>query len=288
MSNELNLKIEKKLQPVELLVDLLFDKKTVPDDILNSARHNLADIKNDYIGLEEQLIQSEKLATVGTLSGGVAHEINNPLSAILMNVQMLLIDAEDNPSHKESLALIEEATQRCRSILKKMMTYQRNPIQEEKFLVIDLHVIIKKVLAFLKHQLNHDKISIKLEVTEGQYCVLACANEIEQVLTNLILNARDATKELRPLGTVIIRLYKETGFVKVEIQDEGIGIAEEVVANVFDPYFTTKNSGKGLGLGLSISQTIIKKYSGELYVRSFPKTGSIFTIRFPECLKGVE
>lgn len=279
--HELNVQIKNKIQPITMVLELIAQKKIVSDEILSTARANLKELTNQYIKLEKQLIQAEKLATVGTLTGGVAHEINNPLSAILINVQMLLNDHENQPVDKESLSLIEEATKRCKTILQKLMTYQKCPTESETFVGVDLLKTLKKTLTFLKFQLKQDKINVIFEAQDDTYTVLGCDNELEQVFTNLILNARDAVREIKPSGDIYVRLFKEKNYIKIEIQDEGIGIAQEIISNIFDPFFTTKSTGKGLGLGLCISQTIIQKYSGEIYVRSFPMTGTIFTIRFP-------
>jgi len=238
----------------------------------------------ELVEVQKQLIQAEKLATVGTLSGGVAHEINNPLTAILTNVQMLLAFSDDEGAKmdKESLQLIEEATQRCRTIVQKLMTYAKKPLESEQVSVTDLLDVLKKTIAFISYQLEQDSIKIVVDVKDDSYCVLGNHNELEQVLTNLILNARDAILAANKKGNIYITLSKSNHHVTVKVKDEGTGISKEVIAKIFDPFFTTKDVGKGLGLGLSICQSIVAKYKGTITVDSKPGKGSVFEIKFSE------
>jgi len=238
----------------------------------------------ELVDVQKQLIQAEKLATVGTLSGGVAHEINNPLTAILTNVQMLLAfsEGEEIKADRESLELIEEATQRCRTIVQKLMTYAKKPSESDQASVTDLSKILKKVVAFIEYQLTQDNIEVVIDSQEYFYPVMGNPNELEQVLTNIILNARDAIKEAKKRGHIYITLCKQQHWIEVTIKDEGVGISKEVIAKIFDPFFTTKDVGKGLGLGLSICQSIIEKHKGKITVQSDPGKGSVFTIQLPE------
>ena len=240
----------------------------------------------ELVDVQKQLIQAEKLATVGTLSGGVAHEINNPLTAILTNVQMLLMfaDDEDAKVDKESLELIEEATQRCRTIVQKLMTYAKKPLESEseKVALTDLSVVLKKTISFIRYQLEQDGIQIVVEAEQGCYPVMGNQNELEQVLTNLILNARDAIIGTKKSGSIYTHLFRSDDQIKVEIKDEGMGMSKDVISKIFDPFFTTKDVGKGLGLGLSICQSIIEKYEGKIMVQSEPGKGSVFMVQFPE------
>ncbi|MFC1674880.1 ATP-binding protein [Candidatus Omnitrophota bacterium] len=232
--------------------------------------------------VQKQLVQAEKLATVGTLAGGVAHEINNPLTAILTNVQMLLAAKSiDDKLDKESLELIEEATKRCRTIVQKLMTYAKRPLETAEVSKVDLLDVINKVVTFLGYQLEQENIKIITEVKEGAYLVLGNHNELEQVITNLILNGKDAIKRIKKEGVVTIAVSKNKDCVKVEVKDEGAGIPKEVVSKIFDPFFTTKDVGKGLGLGLSICQSILEKHNGLINVQSETNRGTTFTVQLP-------
>lgn len=237
----------------------------------------------ELLGVQKQLIQAEKLATVGTLAGGVAHEINNPLTAILTNVQMLLAsNPADAALDRESLELIEEATKRCRTIVQKLMAYAKKPLETSEVSEVDLLSVLKNVIAFLKYQLEQENIRIITDAKEEAYPVTGNHNELEQVVTNIILNARDAIKQTKKSGAISVSLLKDDDWVKIKIQDEGIGIPQEIISKVFDPFFTTKDVGKGTGLGLSICQAIVEKHNGLITVKSEVNKGSIFTVQLPK------
>ncbi len=237
----------------------------------------------ELIDVQKQLIQAEKLATVGTLAGGVAHEINNPLTAILTNVQMLLaLNNSLDVDSKESLELIEEATKRCRTIVQKLMAYAKKPLETAEIYQLNLLKVIKNVVSFLEYQLAQDNIKIIVDAKENDYSVMGNRNELEQVITNIVLNARDAIRQIKKSGNIKISLSKSGEWIRIEIKDEGIGIPQEAIPKIFDPFFTTKEVGKGTGLGLSICQSIVEKHNGLITVKSEPNKGSIFTIQLPE------
>lgn len=237
----------------------------------------------ELLQAQKQLIQVEKLATVGTLAGGVAHEINNPLTAILTNVQMLLapentLDADS----QESLQLIEEATKRCRTIVQKLMTYAKKPLEPAELTKINLLNAINNVVAFLGYQLEQENIQIVSEAQEDEYWVIGNKNELEQVLTNLILNAKDAMSNIKRGGAVYITISRAQDWVVLEVRDQGCGMPQEIISKIFDPFFSTKDVGKGTGLGLSICQSIIEKHNGLINVHSEVNKGSVFTVRLPQ------
>jgi len=237
----------------------------------------------ELIKVQNQLTQAAKLATVGTLAGGVAHEINNPLAAILTNAQMMLasLDEMDIDETRESVELIEEATKRCRAIVKKLMTYARKPLDSAEIVKTDLLEVVKKVDAFLNYQLKQENIQINIEAKTTDYFVMGNQNELEQVVTNIVLNAKDAIKRVKKNGTIDISLVKNPDWVRLNIKDEGLGIPRDQVPKIFDPFFTTKDVGKGLGLGLSISQSIVEKYQGSIFLQSEEGQGTTFTVNLP-------
>jgi len=222
-----------------------------------------------------KLIQAEKLATIGTLAGGVAHEINNPLAAILTNAQMLLSEKMD-PSSMESLQLIEEAAERCRVIVQQLMKYSRKSQPGDVFESIDVNQISEQTLAFLQYQLEQDNVRI-VKKLEASSRVAGNANELSQVLTNLILNARDALRN-RQNAAIEIRTFDLESQTIIEIEDNGEGIPESNISKIFDPFFTTKDVGKGTGLGLSIVQGIVEKYHGKINVRSVVGSGTVMQV----------
>lgn len=236
----------------------------------------------ELVEVQKQLIQAEKLATVGTLAGGVAHEINNPLTAILTNVQMLLAsDSVDDKLDKESLELIEEATKRCRTIVQKLMAYAKKPLETAQISEVNLLNVLKNVVSFLGYQLEQDNIKITIEAKDDNYLVTGNQNELEQVVTNIILNAKDAIRQIKKSGDIRISLVKSGDWIKVKIKDNGVGILKEIMPKIFDPFFTTKEVGKGVGLGLSICQAIVEKHKGLITVQSEPGKGSEFSVQLP-------
>lgn len=256
--------------------------------LYDNMEHQIKERTQKLFDVQNQLIQAEKLATVGTLAGGVAHEINNPLTAILTNVQMLLMSDETlDTDSKESLQLIEEATKRCRTIVQKLMTYAKKPLEQSEISRIDLRNVVEKVTAFLEYQLHQDNIRVLVEKKEHLYPVLGNQNELEQVLTNLILNAKDAIKHVKRGGDIHIALANNSEWAYLAVRDEGIGMSKETIAKIFDPFFTTKDVGKGTGLGLSICQSIVSKHNGVIDVLSEPGKGATFTVKLPKAKSNV-
>jgi len=235
----------------------------------------------ELVDIQRQLIQAEKLASVGILAGGVAHEINNPLTAILTNIQMLLA-SRDGQFDRESLELIEEATKRCRTIVQKLMSYAKKPLETAQVSEVDLANVIKNVISFVGYQLEQENIKMSTEAKEDSYLVMGNQNELEQVVTNMILNARDAIRHVKKSGEIHISLIKKGDKISIAIKDNGVGIPKELLSKIFDPFFTTKDVGKGTGLGLSICQSIVAKHNGVISVQSEPNKGSTFIVQFPK------
>ena len=231
----------------------------------------------ELVHAQKQLIQAEKLATVGTLAGGVAHEINNPLAAILTNAQMMLQTIE-NQDDKESLQLIEEAAKRCRSIVQKLMVYSRKPMTGREITKVDLKDVLNKVDSFLGYQLAQENIKINVKSENPPFIVEGNQNELEQVFTNLFLNSKDAIKRVRKSGEITVNISKNNKKICIKVKDDGCGIPKEYISKIFDPFFTTKDVGKGTGLGLSICQSIIEEHKGSIAVESQENSCAIFTI----------
>lgn len=227
---------------------------------------------------QTQLIQAEKLATIGTLAGGIAHEINNPLTAVLANAQLLKLTAAEEDM--ESIALIEEGAKSCQVIIQKLLKYSRKSGPETPFSDVRLEQVLKNVSAFLAYQFKQENVDVTLDLTED--CVISGnANELEQVFTNLLLNARDAIKEIRPQGAIHINLVKKNRSAEVRVVDNGRGMPETIKSKIFDPFFTTKDVGKGTGLGLAVSFSIIKRHGGDVEVLSTVNQGTTFVLKFP-------
>jgi C4-dicarboxylate-specific signal transduction histidine kinase len=246
----------------------------------HKVRERTSQLEQAITSLQEtqaQLMQSEKLATIGTLAGGVAHELNNPLAAILANVQLLRLDAEDEDT-LESLALIESGAKRCKHIVENLLNYARQSAPEYRsFSVND---VMRDTLDLLQHQLRHADIDLVLELGDVAP-VIGVATELGQVFTNLVVNALDALAERPRRGKLAIRSQLAGKLVVVEVQDDGGGIEEHVLNRIFDPFFTTKQVGKGTGLGLSVSQQIAVNFGGRIEAASRPGDGSTFRVVLP-------
>jgi two-component system NtrC family sensor kinase len=235
--------------------------------------------------LSGQLVQASKLASVGELAAGIAHEINNPLAIIAEEVGVLkdsldpeLAEADDEPLDlEEHLDAIHDAVFRCRDITRKLLTFVRKT--EVRVEAQDVHGILDEVL----DQMLGNELSISNVVVERRYDpeiseIYTDRNQLVQVFVNLVKNAIDAMPRGGQL-TVTTRVRE--GRAAVSIRDNGSGMPPETLERVFMPFFTTKDPGKGTGLGLSVSYTIIRNFGGDFYVESSPGKGSTFTVELP-------
>jgi len=227
---------------------------------------------------QEQLIQSEKLASLGKLAAGIAHEINNPLTGILTYSSLLLKENKDNPQVKEDLEVIVNETTRCRKIVKGLVEFARQT--EPSKTPADINKVVEETLPLLEHQAIFHNISVVKKLKENLPTVMADLDQIRQVFVNIILNAAEAMSQGGTL-TIETNLDSEKNFLKVSFSDTGCGISEENLPKIFDPFFTTKKSGKGTGLGLSVSYGIIQRHNGFLEVKSQLGKGSTFTVKLP-------
>lgn len=243
--------------------------------------HRVDERTKELVKTQEQLIQAEKLATLGTLAGGVAHEINNPLTAILTNAQMLRLEAKE--MDLDSIALIEEGAKRCQVIVQKLMKYARKSSDQEMMKEVDLNRVIESTLSFLTYQLEQENIKL-IKHLGPLPKIKGSSNELEQVFTNIILNGKDAIKAGKGSGTIEIETFQKNGSVYARFKDDGIGISEKNISKIFDPFFTTKDVGSGTGLGLSVTYGIVEKHGGKIEVSSEEKKGSVFTIVLPKGL----
>jgi signal transduction histidine kinase len=228
--------------------------------------------------LEANLIQSEKLAAVGQLAAGVAHEINNPLSAVIANAQLLRRDLpEDSSDALESVELIEIAGLRASQVVRNLMGFARK--EQYDFIAIDINETVLNALSLVKHELASRSMEIKTNLQEDLPMIHASKDHLQSVWINIILNALDSMES----GKGVIQI--STAFLdeefKVRFSDNGAGIPPDKVNKIFEPFFTTKDPGRGTGLGLSICHRIIKQHGGFIQVDSLTGTGTTFTISLP-------
>jgi signal transduction histidine kinase len=227
---------------------------------------------------QRQLLQSEKMAAFGQLGAGIAHEVKNPIAGILGCAQLSLRKVEEGSWLHRNLALIEKESRRCQAIVENLLRFAR---QEKAVLEpTDLNAVAGDAAAIVKHQLELDRVRLSVERSEDLPRVRGSANQLQQVIVNLLVNAHQALGERG--GTVTVRTSRdEGGTVSVSVADDGPGIPADLQAKIFEPFFTTKLGGKGTGLGLSVSYGIVKDHGGEILLESAPGRGAKFTLRFP-------
>lgn len=238
------------------------------------SRKMAADIEQ-LKALNQQLIRTEKLAAVGTLAAGVAHEVNNPLASISSLVQILQTRAEDDET-KEMLRLIETQISRITNVTKDMMEFART--RQPARAPLDINKTIKHSIRLATFDKAFQRLTLETEFDPTIPLINADANQLQQVFLNLLLNARDAMPEG---GEISIKTHHDKNEIIIEIADTGIGIAPEHRPHIFDPFFTTKPAGKGTGLGLAVCYGIITAHGGRVEVNANNGRGTVFILRFP-------
>jgi two-component system NtrC family sensor kinase len=229
--------------------------------------------------LEEQLRLSEKMASLGLLAAGVAHEVNTPLTGISSYTQMLLEQADPDDPRTAVLEKIEKQTFRAARIVNGLLTLSRpGAIDSGDRAEVDLNQVIADVLSLLEHQFEKGSVRIRRELSPTPVVVPAFEFKLQQVLLNLLLNARDA---MPSGGWITLATRMEGGEAVAEVSDTGLGIPAEHIVRIYDPFFTTKAIGQGTGLGLSIAYGIVQEHAGTIHCESAPGQGTRFTLRLP-------
>jgi two-component system NtrC family sensor kinase len=286
------------LKPVGEIVKAT--RKVAEGDLAHSI---VAANKNDEIGrlaasfnvmmeklaeAQLQLLQSDKLASLGRLAAGVAHEINNPLTGVLTYSSFLLKNAEEQPELKEDLEVIVRETKRCREIVKGLLDFSRQSASTAR--PTPVNEIVRNACRIVEHQLSIQKIRIEMQLPKESPMVNADMMQIEQVLVNLLVNAADAIGEEGGMITVDTGLATAAdglngraspdGMVRVRVTDTGCGIPAEGLNKLFEPFHSTKGA-KGTGLGLAIVWGIIEKHHGQIKVDSKVGGGTTLTVLLP-------
>lgn len=234
------------------------------------------------MGMMQEAEHTDKLASIGRLASGVAHEINNPLAIINQKTGLIddLLHISSDFDQKETVLLslksIDASVERCKAITHRLLGFARRT--EVLFAHFSVNEIIKEVLQFLENSMLYNRIKLDLQLQNEIPQIFSDHIQLQQIFLNIINNAIDA---IGKDGTITIISNLIAGEVRIVIQDDGVGIPEEVLPHIFEPFFTTKETGKGTGLGLSITYGLIKKLGGDITVRSNVGKGTAFTITLP-------
>jgi two-component system, NtrC family, sensor kinase len=232
----------------------------------------------DRVRLEEQLQISEKMASIGLLAAGVAHEVNTPLTGISSYTQMLLEGADASDPRTALLEKIERQTFRAAKIVTGLLNLSRPATSSNDRIDVDLNAVITDVFSLLEHQFEVANIKVRRELADGILMVQGIEHQLQQVFLNLFLNARDA---MPSGGWLSVATRIEGDLVLAEIADTGSGIPAAHLARIYDPFFTTKSIGRGTGLGLSITYGIVREHDGTIRCDSMIGQGTKFTVMLP-------
>lgn len=257
--------------------DLTTTVAVTRDDELGELAATFNDMTRRLREAQAQLVAADKLASVGRLAAGVAHEINNPLTGVLTYASFLLKRIGDDSASREDLEVIVRETKRCREIVRNLLDYARvTPPHRQRVMLDD---IVRHAAGIVQNQLALHRASLRLELAGDLLPVWADGNQMEQVLVNLLVNAADALGDAG--GEITLRTRRDDGGgVAIDVEDTGCGIPAADVPRLFEPFFTTKGS-HGTGLGLAVTWSIVTRHRGTIEVHSEPGRGSRFTVRLP-------
>jgi two-component system NtrC family sensor kinase len=247
------------------------------DEFTNLAialNHMLIELKKH----EDQLIQSRKMAAIGNLTAGIAHELNNPLNNISLTTEAL-IDEYDEWNRDEKLKMlrtVSDQVERASTTVANLLDFTRR--DGSSFEELSINEVINRTVRLVSNEINLHNIELILELGDNLPKVMGNVHNLQQVFLNLFMNAIQAMPDQ---GILKVRSYVEDNLVKIDVSDTGSGIAPEILDKIFDPFFTTKEVGRGTGLGLSVSYGIIKKHNGHVTVRSEVGKGTHFSVMLP-------
>ena len=235
---------------------------------------------------QEELIQSKKMASIGTFSSGIAHEINNPLNNISLSADALIEEFDDMDAEEaqDILGDIMAQTERASGIVRNLLNFSRAQSSEIQVMYVDF--VLHKTTDLIANELRINHVSLIKDIADSMPQISGDLQKLQQVFLNLIINAEQAVCEG---GTIIVRArVTDKDFIRVDISDTGAGIAQENLEQIFDPFFTTKEAGKGTGLGLSIVYAIVKKHGGYIEVASKVGVGTTFSVFLPIYTESVD
>ncbi len=228
---------------------------------------------------QEKIADTDKLASLGLMAGGVAHELNNPLGGILTMTQLVLDELPEDSDIRDDLKEIEEATLHCRGIVSNLLNFARQG-REPKFEQLQMLEVINVSTRLVRHHFKNKDINLDVEVPEDLPLLWGDVSKLQQVFVNLITNASQA---MPGGGMIKVKAYvaEDGKNIAIDVIDHGVGIPEHKLENIFDPFYTTKEEGQGTGLGLSVTYGTIKEHQGEIAVESTEGKGARFTVYLP-------
>jgi PAS domain S-box-containing protein len=247
-----------------------FDAESKPGGVIVSVRDITMEKK-----LEHQIVQSERLAAMGAMIGGVAHELNNPLTSIL-GVSELLQDSQTTDAARKQIGILQQQARRAAEIVHNLTYFSRPPAPGKT--PVNLGEIVERTLNLHAYSLRKNNITVDFLREPGLPYVQADPHQLMQVFLNLILNAEQAIREARDKGTLRIRLGTSAESAWASFHDDGPGIPNDILASIFDPFYTTKRPGRGTGLGLSICKAVMKEHNGTIEAANAPGGGAVFTV----------
>jgi len=250
----------------------------------NQMASRLRDREAALRDAQAKIIQSEKLAAFGQLGAGIAHEVKNPLAGILGCAQLSLRKVEAGSPLEKNLQLIEKETKRCKTIIENLLKFarQEKAVREP----IEINPVVEDAVAIVRHQLEVNQVAITKDLADDLPLIRGNANQLQQVLMNLMINAQQAMEGRAGRVTIATR-RPDPARVQVSVTDDGPGIPKEIQEKLFEPFFTTKPRGKGTGLGLAVTYGIVNDHGGQIRLESEPGHGATFVITLP-ALEGEE
>jgi signal transduction histidine kinase len=228
--------------------------------------------------MEEQLVMTDRLASIGELSSGIAHELNNPLTSVI-GFSQLLMEGDVPENIREDLGTVYSEAQRAAAIVKNLLTFARKhtPVKS----LSQVNAVIEDVLRLRAYEQKVNNIEIENHLDLNLPEIMIDHFQMQQVFLNIMVNGEFAMLEAHHQGKLIITTEKLDGVIKITFTDDGPGISEENLKHIFDPFFTTKEVGKGTGLGLSICHGIVTEHGGKIYASSIKGQGATFVIELP-------
>src|SRR5712671_5057211 len=251
----------------------LLDAEGKPAGVIISVRDMTMEKK-----LEQQIIQSERLAAMGQMIGGFAHELNNPLTSILGMAELLQEGGVSEGARKQ-ITILHQQARRAAEIVQNLQYFARPPAPGRS--QVNLNELVQRTVQMQAYPLRKSNITVDFLQEPSIPAVVADPNQLMQVFLNLLLNAEQAIRESREKGTIRVRIGRNPASVWIVFQDDGPGIAPENLTHIFDPFFTTRRPGRGTGLGLSICKTVLREHGGNIEAASAPGGGAVFTITLP-------